>query len=272
MIPRTSWLLLIALPVILLVSGCQLRAGVGVRVDGDGGGTLSVTLVADRELRDAAARVGADPLGTLADAVDELPAWDVTGPDAASPGRITLATTFADPEELAQVSRDLADAVSAPEVQPLEPWQLAVDAATIELRGAAGLELTSAVTDLGLARTRADALLADSARLRVTATMPGAVLESNADEVTDDGRATWTIAPGERRELRVVARRPWTFGRVVDTLATPSGLAAVAAFALVLVGVGWIVVGRRRSRAADAAVQAFAPSRSARIRARSLRT
>ncbi|HEX6256713.1 MAG TPA: hypothetical protein VFZ70_12990 [Euzebyales bacterium] len=272
MIPRTCWMLLIALPVTLLVSGCQLRAGVGVRVDGDGGGALSVTLVTDSELREAATRVGADPLATLADAVEQLPDWDVRRPGAASPGRITLTTTFADPDELTRLSRELADALAAPEVRPLQPWRLVVDASTVELRGGAGLVLTSAVTDLGVARARADALLADSVQLRVTATMPGDVLESNADEVTGDGRVTWVIAPGETRELYAIARRPWTLERVIDTLAAPPGLASVLLVLVLGVGGGWLLVRRRRSRAGDGAAQAFAPSRSARIRARSLRT
>jgi hypothetical protein len=272
MTPRTCSMLLIASVVTLLVSGCQLRTGVDVRVDGDGGGALSLTLVTDEELRDAATRVGADPLGTLADTVEELPGWQVRRPGGASPGRITLATTFADPDDLARVSRELADAVAAPEMQPLQPWQLVVDAATIELRGGAGLELMPAVTDLGIARARADTLLADSVQLRVTAAMPGEVLESNADEVTRDGRATWTIAPGERRQLRVVARRPWTLGRVVDALSTPYGLASVAVIVLALAVGARLVVRRRRAPDAGAVAQAFAPSRSARIRARSLRT
>lgn len=272
MTSRTRRALLVALPLIAVtLAGCELRADVGIDVTGAGGGTLAVTLAADQELQQAARRAGADPLSTLAEAGRQLDGWQVDRDEGTPGAPVTLSADFADPGELASLSRALADAVAAPELRPLEAWSLELDDRTVELTGGASLAVTSKVTALGVRPARATRILADSAQLRVIARMPGGVLETNGEVGPDATVVTWTVPAGERRSLSVVARRPDRLARLVRRLATPLG--AVVMLALAVVATAFVIVRRRRAAARRAAsTQAFAPWRSARMRSRSLRT
>jgi len=247
-------MVLAALPICLLLSGCELRAQVGIVVDGDGAGVLSYTLTADAQLRRAARRAGADPLAALADAGADLRGWRVARRTDGALQGVTLTTTFDDPDELAMVSAQFAEAVAAPELRPLGPLRLEVDDSTVDLRGSAALALdAAAVRGLGVRPARARDVLDDSVQMRVTAQMPGEVLQTNADAQSDD-RVAWTIAPGQRRTLRVVARRPWTLARLGRLLITVEGLIGLA-IALALI-YGWRRAATRGSPAPPVAQHA----------------
>jgi hypothetical protein len=74
--------------------------------------------------------------------------------------------------------------------------------------------------------------------VRLTAEMPGAVLDSDADAV-DDRRVSWQAVPGEVREIHAVAERGGPGG--------PAWVVAgVGLLAAVLVGVAVVVVRLRR--------------------------
>lgn len=228
--------LVAALPlVVVLLTGCELRADVDVAVDDSGGGTLAVTLQADEALRRSARATGADPLAALTAAGRQAPGWRVRGPDAE--GVVTLATTFDDPEELERISTQFARAVATPELQPLGPMQLVMGDDTVTLRGSAGLAVTDAVRDIGYSPARARAVVADSVRLEIGAQMPGEVLQTNAAQRQDARSVRWVIPAGGQRQLQVVSARPWTVARVARLLITPAGLLVlVIGLALVL---GW---------------------------------
>ncbi|CAN5888616.1 hypothetical protein BH23ACT10_BH23ACT10_04620 [soil metagenome] len=232
---------LAALPlVVALLAGCELRADVDVTIDNTGGGRLAVTLTPDEALRRSTRQAGADPLAALADAGSQVPGWRVRSADG--DGGVTLATTFDDPDELALVSAQFADAVAAPELRPLEPLEVVLGADTVELRGGAGLDVTPAVRDIGYSPARARAVIADSVRLRITARMPGAVLETNAGERRDERTVSWLIPAGQQRRLEVVATRPWTAERVARLLITPEGVLAL------LIGTTMVLAWRRTRR------------------------
>lgn len=261
--------------VVVLLAGCRLDGDLEVRLDSDGGGTLAVTVAADRQLRDRAAAAGADPLATLREAGGRLPGWQVVARDEdAGTGTVTLETTFADPAELARVSGDFAEAVAGPELRPLGPLRVEVTDDTVELRGTAGLAPTAQVTDLGVAPARAERVLDEAVAYTISVGLPGEVLETDADERTSDTGVRWTIAAGQERRLYVSGRRPWTLDRVVALLVTPAALLATA------IGIAMIFDWRRATRdqptllavGGPGSGQAFAPSRSARMRARSVRT
>jgi hypothetical protein len=237
---------------ILLLSGCQLDGQVMVAVDGDGGGTLAVTLAADEELRAAATAADADPLGALEQAGSQLAGWEVTRSDrAGEDGAVTLSTRFRDADDLEQVSTDLAEGLAAPELSPLGPMRLTVDDETVQLDGTADLRVSAAVAELGLTRARARARLADALRFRVTARMPGAVLHTNADQRPDDRTVVWSIAAGQRRSLQVTAERPWTFARVLAYVTQTRGLLVMLAGALFgLLVLAMRAAGARRRAAA----------------------
>lgn len=229
--------------VCVLLSGCELRAGVEVVVDGDGAGELAYTLAADGELRGDARRAGADPLDALAEAGAGLEGWQVTRRDDGDLQGVTLSTTFDDPDELARVSGQVAGALAAPELRPFGPLRLRVDDDTIELRGTAALALdAAAVRQLGVRPARARAALDDGVALRIRARMPGEVIETDADGRGEGNTVTWTIAPGTERTLRVVARRPWTLARLAGLLVTPEGMLVLA------MGIALIFDWRRATR------------------------
>lgn len=225
----------------LVLTGCRLDGDVAVVLDADGAGTLAVTLAADRELRDRAATAGADPLATLRSTAAQLPGWRVAGP-ATGAGSVTLETTFRDPDELARVSAEFADAVAGPELRPLGPLRVDLTDDTVELRGTAGLVPTAQVGELGLPPARVDRVLAESVGYAITVELPGAVLETDADERTGPTAVRWTIAAGQQRHLYVSARRPWTLERIVGLLVTPATMIATA------IGIAMIYDWRRATR------------------------
>lgn len=244
MTTRTRRALLVALPLIAVtLAGCELRAAVGIDVTAAGGGTLAVTLDADQELQRAAQRAGADPLSTLAEAGRQIDGWEVERDESTPGAPVTLSAGFAGPEELSSLSRALADAVAGPELRPLEAWALEVDERTVELTGAASLEVAPDVAALGVPPRRAARILADSAQLQVTARMPGEVLETTGEVSPDGTEVTWIVPAGERRVLAVVAQRPWTLDRVLERVATPFGALAVVVVVMTVAGV--VILVRR---------------------------
>jgi hypothetical protein len=238
-----------------LLAGCEMDGLVAVTVDGDGGGTLAVTLAVDEELRQAAGDAGADPLAGLVEAGEGLAGWRVArsegggsqdrgagGSEDGSAGgaggsergsgrgaggeAVTLSTRFRDSAELERITRGFAEGLAGPELAPLGPMRVTVTEDTVELAGTADLRVSAAVRELGLSRRRARARLSESLRFRVTARMPGTILRTNADEQRDDNTVVWNIAPGEHRALRVAAERPWILARITRLLVDPYGVAA----------------------------------------------
>lgn len=227
----------------MLLAGCRLDGQVEVAVDGDGGGTLAITLLVDEELRRAAAAAGADPLTALEQSGRQLRGWQVTRPDGAGQERaVTLSSGFRDPEHLEQLTTEFADGLAGPELAPLGPMRVDVTDDTVTLTGTADLRVSASVRELGLTRRQARNRLAEGVRVRVTARMPGAVLQTNADDQPDDTTAVWDIAPGERQTLHVSATRPWTFARIATHLFNPY------APTVVLVGIMLIVAARQQQR------------------------
>jgi hypothetical protein len=239
----------------VLLAGCQLRSDVSVDVAADGSGTFAVTLSADQELRRVAREAGADPLDELVRATAGLRGWEVSQERA--PERdptVTLRTRFDDPADLQTVTTQFSSGLAAAEIAPLAPLRLALTDDTVTLEGSADLRVREAVGELGLTRSQARRALGDSLRLRISAHMPGRVIQTNADRRPDDRTVEWTIAAGQQRTLRVQAARPWTLARLARMLFTPWGLLAL------LLGAALILAGR------------YAFARSALIRSRSLRT
>lgn len=239
---RTGWLRRGAVWVALLAlcGGCRVGLDVAVDVERDGSGTVAVTLAADAEAQGRAADAGADPLDLLADAGAALAEQGWTAEDTAPPEggrRLVLRTAFADPAELDALMADLTTALDAPEVRLLEPLAVELTDDRVRLRGGAGLVPTAAIADTGYAPEQVVALLRerDALTYTVTATFPGAVLDTTAGSVTDR-TAVWEVRPGERVDVRAEAERPGI-----------SYLPAVAAGLLGTVAVGVLgVLVRRR--------------------------
>ena len=228
---------------VMLLAGCRLDGQVDVAVNGDGGGTLTITLLIDEELRRAMAAAGADPLGALEQAGRELRGWRVTRAEGAEQDRaVNLSTRFRDPAHLEQLTTQLAEGLAGPELAPLGPMRVDVADDTVTLTGNADLRVSRTVRELGLTRRQARNRLGDGVRYRVTARMPGAVLQTNADSQPDDTTVVWDIAPGERQALRVSATRPWTLARIANHVVNPY------APSVVLVGIMLLVAARQQHR------------------------
>lgn len=219
-----SGLLLAALA--LALGGCRLDAVVDVSLDGDGGGTLTVELVADRELVTRAAASGADPLTDLARRVDELAGWDGQargGPEGSR--RVTLSAGFAGPAEFERLVAGFTTALDAPELRPLEALSLELDEAVVRVRGAAALRPAPAVSELGYTPEQAVAALADAVTYQVRVRVPGEVLDTNADR-SADGELIWTVPAGGSVDIWAEAALP---GGAMVPLLVGGGAAAVAA-------------------------------------------
>ena len=170
--------------IVLLVGGCRLSADVLVRVDPDGSGEVTVTLVLDRE---AAERLGpADQL----DVEDlELRGWRVDAPVIGDDGLTVVARRpFAAPEDLAPLLED----ITGPD-GPLGDVQLRVESSQLgteyQLAGAltstgdpavvSDPELTALLGGLPLGRTPEELAAVgadrpDAATLTLRVVLPGA--------------------------------------------------------------------------------------------------
>lgn len=238
---RTAVFVLVA----VLCAGCELRLGLDVAVDRDGGGTLALAVTADAELLQRASAAGAYPLEKLAAAGASLgdAGWTVTDTtDDEGARTVTLATAFDDPAALDALAADLTQTLSAEEVVLLEALDVAVTEERVEVSGAAGARLLPAVREYGLSPRRAERLLARNEALdyRVSVTPPGEVLDTNAP-AAGDGPVVWTIAPGETVAFSVSSTRPGP--RIVPLLIG-------GALGLLLAGlVLRLVVVRRRNAA-----------------------
>jgi hypothetical protein len=223
--------------------GCQLRVGVGVDVDRDGAGMLAVSVGADQELLAKAKQAKADPLGDLLAQRRQLAkaGWHMIEDTPVGGGReVRLATHFHSPEEFNALANDLAKTLAAPEVRLLEPFTLGVTHDRITVTGAAGLQPTSAITELGVQPAEAVRLASEQGAVtyEVRVRLPGDVQTSTAP-LQDRGTLVWTIRPGQRVKILAVGTRP-------PHLLLPV-LAAVAG-ALAAAGVAVAAVLRRRRR------------------------
>jgi hypothetical protein len=218
----------------LLAAGCRMTAGVDLDVERDGGGQLAVRLAADAELLARAAQAGARPLDDLERVGRRLTGdgWVTMAAPAEGGGRsVTLSTRFDNPAELETLTSELAAALAAPELRALEPLRLGLTHDRVIVDGRAGLVVGAAVAEHGLTPQEAEALLAEAVDYRVTVTLPGEVLETNA--AGRDGRTlTWPVPLGEEVVIRAVARRPRS--TVLIAVAVGAPLAAAAILGLLL--------------------------------------
>jgi hypothetical protein len=231
---------------VLLTSACQLRLEVAVEVNRNGGGTLAVTVGADSELLDAAARAGADPLENLMETGRGLRGeeWRVTQRTLDDGSAVTFSREFADPEDFNELSEQLATALAADEVILLEPFTLEVTEDRVAIAGSAGAQPRRAVRDYGLTRRGAVELISAEQALdyTVTITLPGQTLQANA---TDDEASplVWRVPVGEQVAIAAASTRP----------GPPIARAVTGALGgALLAGAGLWLWSRRRPRSSTA--------------------
>lgn len=255
---RRAGLAVSAIGAAVLLGACEADLVLDLDVDADGSGRVEVRLetdesavaAVDEAVADAAAATDVavgDPLGAFAATARDLDGWEVTDATADEGGRIVAAATEVDgPAELESVTSELAAALDGPDGRLLGPVTVAVDetADTVRLEGELAAEVDPAAAlgwaeppeDLRVAGEPLDRLAAgDDAPLgvRVTATLPGPVVDANADDV-DGQTLTWHGEPGEAREIHAVAERPavseraWRVGGAVAAVLLAAAVVLVA--------------------------------------------
>jgi hypothetical protein len=233
---RRPALALLVTAMLLGTGGCRLGLDVRMDVAAGGGGRLAVALAADQEARDRAAAAGADPLALVVEAGEGLRAegWtvaDETAPDGTR--TVELAVEADDAEELSAQAAQLAEALSGPEADLLDPLVVTVGPDRIHVEGAAALEPGDAVADYGLTGEDAVRLLGerDALDYTVTVALPAEVLSANATG-REASILTWAVEPGSRLAIRaegVRPRFPWA-----AALAGAAGLLGLVALAFTL--------------------------------------
>jgi hypothetical protein len=223
----------------LLATGCEAQLRIAVDVRRDGAGTLAVTLGADAELLEQTRAAGVDPLDALAGVGAELAAegWQVSeATDAVGARTVTLRASFGSPAAFDALAGQLAGALAAPEVTPLEGLRLELTEDTVVVSGSAGLVPTSEVAALGVQPEQAVAILEETDALgyEITVTMPGSALVTTAPGQEDAPAGeplVWRIAPGEQVEILAVSERPGGLWWVLALAGALGGLAALAGLA-----------------------------------------
>jgi len=250
-------MILLALALALVGTGCQVTLSAGIDLGADGSGTVHAGVGFDdealREIGDLGAVLRADDLRAAG--------WEVVGPAEEDDGLtwVRASKGFDDPEEATTVAAQLAGAGG-----PFLDFRVTHQRSLLRTRtsftgvvdlsvGLAGLsdaDLQAALGDFDLGldleglRGRFGDALGERVRVQVSAKLPGEVKATSTGADTpmvDGGRAVWTPALGERIELMATGQLARLAPLVFGTLA------------LLVVAAGLAVVGlrirRRRRRA-----------------------
>lgn len=262
MTPPTRWRAVLRAWILVLLlgmaTGCRVGLDLGIDIDRDGGGSLTLGMRADAAALDRAEAVGSDPLAPLVQAGEQLrgEGWTLRDwTDDLGSREVQLTTRFADPAELEVLAGDLAEALAAPEGRPLESLAVSVTEDRVRVEGVVGLQPTEEVADYGLSAEQAVDLLRERNAIdyRVRVAMPGEILEHNGTLI-EDTAMQWQVLPGERVDFQVESVRPTG----PDWLLLGLG-AAIAVSALVLIV---LLLRQRRGRAGHPRGGARRPPRS----------
>jgi hypothetical protein len=243
--------LLLALAAMLLSGACEVRSQVGVQVDEDGSGSVTVTVRLDAE---ATRRLG-DPTSVVRSEDLVAAGWAVEEPERPDGGAVLRARrSFASPSDLPSVLDEVGgtDGVFRQVELRVEDGFASTEysfAAQVELSGNPEQfgddALTATLGGLALARTPEELALEGAAdpaamTLEVAVDLPGGDPETNGE--VRDGVATWSfpVSGGEPTSAALTATS--TTGT-----ATTRVLAVAGVVAVVLAGV-LLVVGLVRRR------------------------
>ncbi len=226
-----------------------------MEIGADGGGTAAVELALDGAMVAELDALEVDPTAELEAAAAAAPDWEVSRARGDGGSLVLrLARTVDDASELGEVFSELAAGLA-----PGDPaLRLDLDVSTgpdgeAELDGTARFDPPATVgatvdgTAIGPAGEELAAIVADAVDARLTATLPGEVVEHDGDSL--DGRTvTWELAVGEETTVRAAAApAPWW-------RSLPGWLGPAAAGLALLVLVAVLIRRARRRRPAESAV------------------
>lgn len=237
----------------VVLAACQIDVAVDIVVEPDGTGTITVVATADADL---ARRVPTLAEDLVLDDVEEA-GWVVTGPAPTATGglEVTFAHDFASADEATNLLRSLGPPFNEMVLQRGMPD----DETTNQLSGLLGLpggfadfaddDLIAAIGSLPFEDELAasGATPANSMAVRLTATLPGEVVdeETNAT-IDDDGKLSWTVPlDGTIAELRAVTRQaPSEGGAWARPLSVAALVALIAWIAFMTLFIGFVFFAR----------------------------
>lgn len=239
--------MLVALVAVVLTGACEARARVGVAVEPDGSGAVTVTVRLDRE---AARRLG-DPATALSVADLRDAGWSVEDPVQRDGGLVLRARRpFASPEDLPRALAEVGgtDGVFRDTELTIRDGFASTSyefSTQVELSGNPeqfGDEaLTAVLGGLPLGRSPEELALEGVADpgamiLEVAVELPGGTPETNGE--VRDGVAVWTFPVTGDAPTTAQLTSTATDGSTVTRVLVPVGLVALVT-AGVLAAVGW---------------------------------
>lgn len=256
--------LLTGLLLALAVAGCRLEVVGTVHVHADGAADAALVLAFDAELLAQLGELGVDPLAQVEAALAGS-AWQLAS-ETPSVGTLTLrAQREVAAHEVGDLLRELTSALSPTDPALLVDIDVTVDDAGVAVAGAAGLRppaTAGAVLDgqpIGPAGADMRALVESGVRAALTLTLPGQLVEHDADHRTGDRHVgttlTWELPVGDLRPVTARAVPPGEadvgLGVVVGYVwASTASRVILGAASIGLVAVVWLLVRERRLRRA----------------------
>ncbi|GGI08833.1 hypothetical protein [Egicoccus halophilus] len=250
--------LLPLLLVVLVAAGCRIDVTGQLVVQRDGSGTAGLELYLDPDAVAELDALAVDPFAELSAVAVEVDDWQVERTLTDDGGeRVRLATRAVDPQALTDALRELSSGLSDGDPALLIDLDLTVDAVgATTLDGVAGLRPPATAgarqdgEPLGPSGDELAALVDDAVRARLVVTLPGAVAEHDAEQVTG---GSWLGLTGVARtlhwELPVGEPRLVTARADAPAVLAPPVVAGLAVAGVLLLGVvGWWWRRRRRRR------------------------
>ena len=235
---------------ILLLSACNMTVQITTHLNGNGGGTLGLRMVLDKEVRDGLAGSGGGKgITVLEDLFGRLQAanWKVTRSEPAGGLDIQATKAFSDQASFTQAMRDLSGG-STSGSGALGGYSLGYTTrgsffkSNTQFSGtvdtSAWRQILAATVTKGDQKA-AQALLdsaSDNFHFEIHATLPGSVSIGKGDGTVSNGEAIWRPALGSRVEI----------GASASAIKTSSLLLLGLPALLIIAGLGWYAIGRRQ--------------------------
>jgi len=235
---------------IVLLSACNMNVQITTKVNGKGGGTLGLTIVLDKELRDVLEGSNrGQGLASLESLFGRLhdEGWAVTRTEPSGGLDLRATRAFSDQKTFATAMSELSTG-SAGGASPLGGYSLGFTSQGSFLKTRtdfSGRVDTSSLRQVIAAvvthgnQTEAKAFLdaaSDNFQFEIRASLPGSVSVKSGDGTVTNGVAVWRPALGSTLD----------FSATSSAIKTSSLLLVGLPGLLILAGLAWFIIGRRQ--------------------------
>jgi hypothetical protein len=235
---------------IVLFSACNMNVQITTKVNDKGGGTLGLTIVLDKELRDVLeGSNGGQGLTSLESLFGRLhdEGWATSRTEPSGGLDLRATRAFSDKKSFATAMSELSTG-SAGGASPLGGYSLGFTSQSSFLKTRtdfSGRVDTSSLRQVIAAvvthgnQTEAKAFLdaaSDNFQFEIRASLPGSVSVKSGDGTVTNGVAVWRPALGSILD----------FSATSSAIKTSSLLLVGLPGLLILAGLGWFIIGRRQ--------------------------